>query len=196
MKNIVLKVLLMSILASIFGRAVASEPEAGQLVSEEGFVDIDLPISEYHIAKDGVLTVIARGKINGEVVAIAVDVGSDWKAQVVEDASLTIYWGSGHIRSIGQESDAFLALLAKEYGTTAPAARMAPRTTITMAGLNSNPQNLRSKSAKIKVFFEEGGEAKYGEVFINIDLSKKVLEFHDKDPEYHRGIVSSLAGDT
>ena len=196
MVNVAVKVLLMGLLASIFGRAIASEPQPGRLVSEEGFVDIDLPISEHRVAKDGTLTVIARGKINDHVVAFAVDVGHNWKAQVVADAELTIHWGAGHIRSIGPESDAFLALLANAYGTTVPTARMAPRTAITMAGLNSNPANLRSEPAKIKVFFEEGGEASYGEAFINIDLGNKVLQFHDKDPEYHQGIVSSLAGDT
>ena len=50
--------------------------------------------------------------------------------------------------------------------------------------------------AKIKIFFEAGGEASYGEAFINIDLGSKVLEFRDKDPEYHQGIVSSLGGGT
>ena len=196
MTNVVVKVLLMGMLASIFGRAIASEPQSGLLVSEEGFVDVDLPISEHRFAKDGTLTVIARGKINDQVVAFAVDVGHAWKEQLVEDAELTIYWGTGHIRSIGQESDAFLTLLANEYGTLTPSSTMAPRSAITMAGLNSNPANLRSEPAKMKVFFEDGGEASYGEVFINIDLDNKVLGFHDKDPEYHQGILSSLGGGT
>lgn len=186
----------MGILASIFGRAVASEPQVGQLVKEEGFVDIDLPISDYRFSKDGTLTVAARGKINGQVVAIAVDIGSEWKEQVVKDAELTIYWGNGHIRSTGPESDAFLDLLAREYVIARPALKMAPRTAITMAGLNSDPRNLKTDTATIKVFFEHNGENNYGEAYINIDLVNKVLEFHDKDPEYHQGIVSSLAGDT
>ena len=126
MTNAVVKVLLMGMLASIFGRAIASEPQSGLLVSEEGFVDVDLPIGEHRFAKDGTLTVIARGKINDQVVAFAVDVGHAWKEQLVEDAGLTIFWGSGHIRSIGQESDAFLTLLANEYGTLTPSSTMAP----------------------------------------------------------------------
>jgi hypothetical protein len=194
--NLVAKVFLMSILASIFGPAAATEPQTGRLIREEGFVDIDLPVTDFRFSKDGTLTVIARGKINGEVVAIAVDVGNEWREQVVKDASLTIYWGKGHIRSTGQESDAFLDLLAREYGIARPSIKMAPRTAITMAGLNSDPRNLKSEAATIKVFFEHNSQDNYGEAFINIDLSNKVLEFHDKDPEYHQGVVSSLAGDT
>lgn len=196
MVNFVVKVFLMSILASIFGRAVAAEPQAGQLVKDEGFVDIDLPVSDFRFSNNGTLTVVARGSIDGHVVAIAVDVGNEWKEQVVEDAELTIYWGNGHIRSIGQESDAFLDLLIREYGIAGPLIKMAPRTAITMAGLNSDPRNLKTDRATIKVFFEHNGEDNYGEAFINIDLINKVLEFHDKDPEYHHGVVSSLAGDT
>ena len=186
----------MSILASIFGRAVASEPQAGQLAREDEFVNIDLPINDYRFSKDGTLTIMARGKIDGQVVAIAVDVGNEWKVQEVEDAELTIYWGNGYIRSTGKESDAFLDLLAREYGTDRVSLKMAPRTAITMAGLNSDPRTLRTAPATIKVFFEHNGQDNYGEAFINIDLKSKVLEFHDKDPEYHQGIVSSLAEGT
>jgi hypothetical protein len=186
----------MSILASIFGRAVASEPQAGQLVSQDDFVDIDLPVSEHRYSKDGTLTVIARGTIKGRTVAIAVDLSSEWKEQVVEDAELTIFWGNGHIRSIGQESDAFLALLFEEYGISDAARKMAPRTTLTMAGLNSDPRDVETSPATMKVFFEHNGEDSYGEAFINIDLVNKVLEFHDKDPEYHQGIASSLSAGT
>jgi len=65
-----------------------------------------------------------------------------------------------------------------------------------MAGLNSDPRKIKTDPATIKVFFEHNGQDNYGEAFINIDLANGVLEFHDKDPEYHQGIVSSLAGGT
>ena len=195
MTNFALRIILMSILASLFGRAIAADPQAGQILTEERFVDIDLPISDYRFSKDGVLTVVARGKINNQVIAIAVDLESEWKEQIVEDAALTIYWGNGAIRSIGDESDAFLNLLIHEYGLAGNKSKMAPRTMITMAGLNSDPRNIKTDPVTIKVFFEHNGEGNYGEAFINIDLAKRILEFHDKDPEYHLGIASSLAGE-
>ena len=157
-----LRVLFMGILASIFGRAFGAEPAAGHIGREDGFVDITLPIAEHIWAKDGSLTVIARGKIDGQIVGFAVDVGSRWKPQPIENMPVTIYWGKGDIRKIGLESDSFLSLLAHEYGLPTPK-HMAGRVEITMASIGSDPSDLRVEPAKIKVFFEAGGEASYGE---------------------------------
>ena len=185
----------MGVLASIFGRAFGSEPPSGRIDREDNFVDITLPIAEHKWAKDGSLTVIARGNVNDKAVSFAVDLAPEWKPQTLEDTPITVYWGKGHIRSVGPESDVFLSLLAHEYTLPSPK-HMAARVEITMAGMDSDPSNLRTTPAKIKIFFEAGGEASYGEAFINIDLGNKVLEFRDKDPEYHNGIVSSLGGGT
>ena len=185
----------MGALASIFGRAFASEPSPGRIDREDDFVDVVLPIAEHRWAKDGSLSVIARGNVNGKTVSYAVDLEPEWRPQPIEGTPITVYWGKGHLRSVGPESDEFLALLAGEYALAAPE-RMAPRVEITMAGMDTDPSDLRTVPAKIKIFFEAGGEASYGEAFINIDLDSKVLEFRDKDPEYHQGIVSSLGGGT
>jgi hypothetical protein len=185
----------MGILTSIFGRAFGSEPLSGHIDREDDFVDITLPIAEQKWAKDGSLTVIARGSINGQTVSLGVEFGPDWKPQQVKDSPITVYWGNGHIRTIGRESDAFLSLLAHEYKLPAPKI-MASRVPVTMAGMDNDPSRLRTAPAKIKIFFEYGGKDHYGEAFINIDLASKTLEFRDKDPEYHKGIVLSLAGGT
>ena len=193
--SLLLRVFLMGVLASIFGRAFGSEPPSGRVDRDEGFVDVILPIAEQKWGKDGSLTVIARGSVKNQVVGFAVDLAPEWKAQPVEDTPITIYWGKGSIRSVGAESDAFLALLANEYELPAKE-HMATRTEITLAGMDNDPRDLRTTPAKIKIFFETGGEASYGEAFINIDLGNKTLEFRDKDPEYHQGIVLSLGSGT
>ena len=184
----------MSILATIFGRAWAAEPQNGKLIKEDDpFVDIELPISDHRFSKNGILTVVARGKIDGQIVAIAVDLENEWKEQSVKDADLILYWGSGSFRSIGKESDAFLHLLAHEYGLAEPEMSMATRTKVTLVSFGSDPRHLGSEPAKIKVFFEHNGSDNYGEAFINIDLGNKLFEFRDKDPDYHQGVVSSLS---
>ena len=185
----------MGFFVSIFGRAFGSEPPSGRIEREDDFVDITLPIAKHKWAKDGCLTVIARGTINNKTASFALDLAPEWKSQTIEGAPINVYWGKGNIRSVGPESDVFLSLLAHEYTLQSPK-HMAARVEITMAGMDSNPSNLRTTPAKIKIFFEAGGEAKYGEAFINIDLGNKVLEFRDKDPEYHNGIVSSLGDGT
>lgn len=183
----------MGILASIFGRAVSSEPSPGRVDREDDFVDVILPIAEHRWAKDGTLSVIARGVTKDRIVGFAVDLAPEWQPQPIDDTTITVYWGKGHLRSIGLESDAFIALLAQEYGLSTQG-HMAPRVEITMAGMDSDPRDLRATPASIKIFFESGSEASYGEAFINIDLGSKTLEFRDKDPDYHQGIVSSLEG--
>ena len=97
--------------------------------------------------------------------------------------------------AFGTESDAFLTLLANEYELPAKK-RMANRAEITMAGMDNNPSELRTKPAKIKIFFEAGDEASYGEAFINIHLGNETLAFRDKDAECHQGIVVFLGSGT
>lgn len=70
------------------------------------------------------------------------------------------------------------------------------QTRITVAGLNSDPRAPKAGKITMKVFFEHGDQENYGEAFINIDLGAGILEFHDKDPEYHAGILASLAAGT
>jgi hypothetical protein len=189
------KVLVAGLLAVMPGCAAVPEPQAGRVTMEDGFVDVDLPISDYHVAGDGTSSVIAKGRIDGQTVSFAVDFGGDWKMQRMEDADLAFYRGNGRIRSLGQESDAFLALLVRKYGISRPPPKMAPGTAMTMFGLNNDPRALHTTPARIKIFFEDNGEDNYAEAFLNIDLSNRVLEFHDKDPDYHQGIVASLAGE-
>ena len=193
MMSSILRVLLMGVFISLSGCALGSEPAPGHVAREEGFVDITLPIAEHRWESDGSLTVVARGRVNGEAVGFTVALAPEWTPQRSEGVPITVYWGKGQIRSVGSESDSFLALLAQEYGLPARPT-MAPRVETTLVALGSDPRELRSIPAKIKVFFEAGGEESYGEAFINIDLAGKVLEFRDKDPEYHQGILSSLGG--
>jgi len=196
MKYFAVGVILLGIISSIFGRSFASEPPAGTLLREDDFVDVDLPIASHKESDDKSLTVIGRGEINDKTVALAVDLAPEWKAQIVEDAELTIYWGTGTIRSVGPESDSLLALLAQEYRLPLSHPTMAARVPVTVAGLNSDPRVPSAGKLTMKVFFEHGAEENYGEAFINIDLGAGVLEFHDKDPEYHAGILASLGAGT
>ncbi len=183
----------MSIISSIFGRLVASDAPEGVLLREDGLVDIDLPVSSRRFASNGALTVVGRGRIEGETVALAIELEPEWNVQTVEDVALTLYWGHGAVRSVGPESDALLKLLAREYGVGHDVSTMALRTPVTVTGLNSDPRLAKSQKLTLKVFFEHGAAQNYGEAFINVDLPNGVLEFHDKDPEYHNGILASLA---
>ncbi len=182
----------MGFFTGIFGNAFASEALPGRVDREDAFVDITLPIASHTWKKDGTLTLTARGIINGETVGFSVELEPQWKEQKEKDLPIIIYWGNGHIRSVGEESDRFLSLLCHEYAIPY-ASGMNPRTDISMVSFGIDPHELNNTPAKIKIFFESGDSEDYGEAFINIDLNNKIIEFRDKDPEYHHGIIASLS---
>ena len=62
-----------------------------------------------------------------------------------------------------------------------------------MVGLASNPEQLEVSPCRMKFFFNPDGEEElYSEVFINIDLSEKRLEFNEKDNAYRAPLLRSL----
>ena len=166
----------------------------GRVMSEGGFVDIDLTITSYQFRKDGSLHLTASAAINGQAVGFGLELAPKWKTQKPSNlpVPLTFYWGQAVIRSIGSESDAFVSLLSQKYGHGETRLRMVEEVPATAAILEGAPPSMSQKPFKMKVFFEHQGKDKYAEIFLNIDLEKKKLEFRDKDPEYHAGILASL----
>lgn len=183
----------MGVLANILGRMFASEPPAGRIERNEDFVDVHLAILGQRWNRHGVLVLVARASIEGSTVGFALELQPDWRPKLIDDTAITVYWGRGCIRRTGADSDRFLDLLAREFGLPGRGP-MAPRVDVTMAGLGNDPREIRRVPVNIKIFFETGGPESYGEAFIVVDLARQTLEFCDKDPEYHRGMLSALAG--
>ena len=72
---------------------------------------------------------------------------------------------------------------------------MAAETTFTGISLEGDLGNLASGPVKIKLFHEKGGEDRYAELYTNIDLSARKLEFREKDEGYRKQVVQALRGD-
>ena len=164
----------------------------GQVSSEDGFVDVELPINSFQLETNGAIQLTTSGIVEGRRIGFGLYIGPTWKEQKPDKVPITIHWGAAAIRSTGQESDAFLSLLAEKYGNGPSALRMVREVSVTTAMLEGTPTTMDKKPFKMKVFFEHGGEDKYAEIFINVDIKKMKLEFRDKDPEYHQGILNSL----
>ena len=177
------------IFASIFDTA----PAAGRLVTDDGFVDIDLPIADYHFDHDGTMLLLARGKINGQTVALAVEYAPQWKCQEINDGSNHFYWGQGQIHTVGSESDAFLAFIANQYGIAHASAKMAPSIPIEIVGIDTDPTNIRTTPIRSKAFFQSEHEEHYAEVFLKPNLPNMFFGFHEKDPGYRHGLLASLS---
>ena len=189
------RAILASILAAIIGPSMAGTTGLGQVVSEGGFVDVELPIDSFKVEKDGAMELSTSGVVEGRRIGFGLHIDSKWKTTKPDNVPITIHWGSAVIRSTGKESDAFLSLLAEKYGNGPAALRMIREAPVTAAMLEGSPDFMDKKPFKMKVFFERGGEDKYAEMFINVDTEKMTLMVRDKDPEYHAGILASLKSD-
>jgi hypothetical protein len=59
-------------------------------------------------------------------------------------------------------------------------------------GLEGDPARVLSSPVRMKFFFHSSSEARYAEVFTNIDVQAGRLEFHEKDPSYRVALVRAL----
>lgn len=180
-----------SILSCFILAAAASEPEApaGHISEAAGFVDIDLPITE--ITREAGLTrIAARGNIGGTVVGFEVDFPSTSKRS---DEKIPLSLGTAQIRTLGAVSNSFVTLLASRYKIPAPAKTMVPSVYASVVALQGDPAQVLNGVTQMKFFFfDSGPEDRYAEVFVNVDAKNRVLEFHEKDPDYRRPLLLAL----
>lgn len=172
----------------------ASEYPPASLGKEDGFVDISLSISKSETLPDGTRRFVVKNKLREQRVGFVFELSPHWKAQPTENSDLVFYWGNANILSVGAESDAFINQVANLYGITGAANKFKIKIPAQVVGLANDPRKMDSMPIKMKFFFNpDADENLYSEVFINIDLKKKVLEFNEKDTEYRRPLVRSMA---
>jgi hypothetical protein len=193
---------LLTVLVSIVITLSAAEEVKAQrvpdvsIVREQGFIDINLGITSTESNADGMLIIKAEGQSNGRVVGFSFEILPGWKADKKSNSGFAVQWGRVRIRSIGQESDRFVALLSREYALGKTYSVMAPLTEFPAVSLEGNPANISSGPLRMKLFYEGMSEDRYAEVYANIDLRSKRLEFHEKDPSYRVPIVRALSAGT
>ncbi|HKQ14283.1 MAG TPA: hypothetical protein VJT80_12685 [Steroidobacteraceae bacterium] len=179
------------ILAAIFG---GSKAGAGpiRINGEEGFVDLDFPLTSAQRQTALAHRVVAQGTYEGKLLGFAAEIHSDWVEKPLEDHGVTFYWGRVTLRSIGEPSDSFVALLSRLYGSTSKAGPMLPEITAQAVGLGDDPRKLPDSPARMKLFFHSESEARYAEVFLNVDISGRIVQFHEKDEDYRENVVRAL----
>jgi hypothetical protein len=178
------------IIASIFGRASAAAREV-KLVGEDGWVDLDLPLTEFK-DRSNVYRLVAKGLLDGTSVGLRVEIDGHWNPKPTEHDAVTFYWGSVTLRSMGLESDALAMALSRLYGLPHAELRMLPEIRTEAVGLASDPRLIESEPVKMKLFFHSENEERYAEVFLNIDRRAQIVELHEKDPEYRKNLVRAL----
>jgi hypothetical protein len=172
------------------------KPAPTDTVNPNEWVDLDLSIEDV-VRNDGVLAAItAKGQIDGQRIGFAFDVFPEWKAQKTDEGA-TFYWGRARYRSIGTESDQFLQTVSRLYIVGGENSRMSQATDVVAVGLADDPRRLFESPIRLKCFFESESDdaTAYAEVYTNIDLAGRVLQFHEKDQEYRAALVRALRDD-
>jgi hypothetical protein len=184
-----LKALVSGVLCWVSCAAGALDPAISRISEADGFVDIDLPIAE--VTEDsGLVRIVARGDVAGTMVGLEVDFHS---GPGHSGSRLSLPLGAARIRSIGAASDSFVRLLASRYRLPSLAKTMVPAVDASVVGLEGDPAHVLDRVTKMKFFFfDSGPEDRYAEVFINVDVNKRVLEFHEKDEDYRKPLLLAL----
>jgi len=166
-----------------------SEVPAGYLTETDGFVDIDLPITQ--MAQDsGQTRIIARGVILGKEVGLEIVFPSPSPRSPGQTSMPS---GAAQIRTLGAVSDNFVALLDSRYKIPIPSKTMLPAVTASFIGLEGDPTHLQQGLTQMKfLFFDSGPEDRHAEVYINVDANKRVLGFHEKDEDYRKALLLAL----
>jgi hypothetical protein len=172
----------------------AKDYPAAVLGTEDGFVDLTLSISKYEKQKNGIARFLIKNTLDGKRIGFVIELHPTWKAQKIENVDAYFYWGSAEILSTGEDSDAFLTVLSKLYGLPTTNLTFLTRVNAQVVGLANDPANIENQPIKMKFFLNsDGPDELYSEVFVNVDLKRRVLEFNEKDPEFRGALVKSLS---
>lgn len=147
--------------------------------AQAGFVDIDLHIDDLDCKNWASCSVKASGIFRGSPVAVEVQLqGQDGAGQ-----------GRITYRSVGPASDALIRSLAALYKTPVKGLTFSGAASADIVFLDANARAMSGK-----VFFSASGpEADYAELYTNIDKQRRVLEIHEKDPEYRKNVIKGLS---
>ncbi len=160
---------------------------------EEGFVDLAISILIVSETAEGSVLIRVLGNTPVGDIGFDIEVLPEWKQQDADDGRLILYWGTVRYTSIGEASDRFLALLSKHYALPAMNRPMKSVIEFTAVGLHSDPRQLKTWPVHMKLFLDQGPDDTYAEVFTNLDLEKKRVEFREKDFEYRVPLLAGLS---
>jgi len=161
--------------------------------TEDGFVDLTFRLIDLERRPDGSCVVSARGLHQRQPVAFAASLSPVWEPKPLVDANVTLYWGLVHLLRLGEEGDHFVRALDSVYGTRIKSSTMRQQALFTAVGLGTDPRKLEDEDVKLKLFFDLAGPQRYAEFYLNIKARDDVIEVLEKDDEYRRNLVLSLA---
>ena len=190
-----------ALISSLFALAFACSAAAAdipQLFAKSdiaGFADAELKVDRTEKASDGSLIVTAAALAGDERVAIQVIVPQQWRSSRAKEAPITLSTGTLRLRSTGKATEAFVRVLATAYHQKVEKFEFA-EVELAAISLKGDPSRVASTPVQIKVFYESKNEEEYAEAFVNIDLQRGIVQFHEKDPDYRKAVIGFLSRKT
>jgi hypothetical protein len=160
--------------------------------SEPGFADAELTARSVESSGDGSTIILAAARAGEVDVAFRLVLPPKWDAWKPEGFPGTLYRGTVRLESIGVQTESFVRALAKAYGQPVDGYEFAD-VTLTAITLEGDPKTVRTLPVKLKAFYESQTEGEYAEFFLNLDLPRRIVQFHEKDQDYRRAIVRFLS---
>ncbi|HUE78090.1 MAG TPA: hypothetical protein VMN38_00470 [Sphingomicrobium sp.] len=145
----------------------------------------------------GETTLVLIATHDGKAVGVAVSTRKkDWDFHPPKDEdSIPLWWGKIALHSIGNESDALLALW-RSYFQLPGVSTFVKRVDCLAVAIEGDPTNLHAAPLRTKLFFDDGSadDTQYAELFFNLDLVGGIASLNEKDPEYRAPLVRWLGG--
>ena len=161
----------------------------------EDWVDLSLNIDNFEKKRNGTMIITVNSTYKDKNIGFQLEILPVWNVKKMDNSEQQFYWGKGHFKNTGDNTDYFISELAKLYKVNSKKI-IAKNIPVELVGLLNDPRKIESEPIKMKFFFNSNSENEslYSEVFINTDLSKNILEFHEKDQSYRQAIINSLTG--
>jgi hypothetical protein len=83
-------------------------------------------------------------------------------------------------------------VLDELYGTKVLPAAMGAETRFTAVSLGGDPRDLDKGPVKLKLSFESANQEDYAELYTNVALVSRRLEFREKDEIYRPQLIRAL----
>ena len=97
-------------------------------------------------------------------------------------------------RSVGENSDRFVALLYSAFDIEVPqGCQMAPSVSVSALLLSGDLTGLKDEPVKFKLFYDSSDEA-YFELFLWVDIANSKVVWSEKDPDYRDDIAAVFSG--
>ena len=159
--------------------------------SEAGFSDGELRAQEVRLTADEGVTIVAAALAGREEVAVRFTLVPGWRGSTPQGFPKPLFGGKVVVESVGPRTEGFVRALAKSYRQSVGSYE-STFVSLTAISLEGDPNQVRSQPVKLKVFYESPNEAEYAEAYINFDLPRGIVQFHEKDPGYRRAVIGFL----